>query len=109
MKAANRGKFVIDLRSSEVEPGNDWLRDAALHLPKDRVVVDATSKVLYDQTDVIGYASWGSNAKNRHRRFLWLHWLPGAIMTEHLSSTRRPFFKPPPDCITTDWQSPNLW
>ena len=107
--AANRGKFVIDLRSSGDEGGDAWLRSAAILLPKDRVVLDETSKVLYDQTDVIGYASWGSNDKNRHRRFTGFHWLPGAIMTEYVSTNGRTFTRPPPDWNISDWGSPKLW
>ena len=52
---------------------------------------------LYDQADVIGYAGWGSNDSNRHRRFLGFHWLPGAIMTEFVSTNGRTFATPPAD------------
>jgi uncharacterized protein (TIGR03790 family) len=105
--AANRGKFVIDLRSSGDEAGDNWLRDAAIRLPKERVVMDQSSNVLYDQTDVIGYAAWGSNDKNRHRRFLGFHWLPGAIMTEFVSTNARTFARPPENwTIGNDWKSP---
>lgn len=106
---ANRGKFVIDLKSSDDEKGNDWLRTAAIRLPKDRVVFDESTKVLYDQTDVIGFASWGSNDPNRHRRFVGFHWLPGAIMTEYVSSNGRTFARPPENWNISDWKSPKLW
>lgn len=109
LKAANRGKFVIDLRSSSDEAGNDWLRNAAIQLPKDRVIFDESSKVLYDQKEVIGYASWGSNDKNRHRRFVGFQWLPGAIVTEFVSSNGRTFERPPKDWNISDWKSPKLW
>ncbi|MDQ2946601.1 MAG: hypothetical protein M3Y27_11760 [Acidobacteriota bacterium] len=45
--ARNRGKFVIELHSADNEPGNDWLRTAALALAKDRVVLDESPKVLH--------------------------------------------------------------
>ena len=106
---ANRGKFVIDLKSSSDDEGNDWLRNAAILLPKDRVMVDASSKVLYDVSDVIGYAGWGSNDPNRHRRFLGFHWLPGAIMTEFVSTNGRTFAHPPDNWNISDWKSPKLW
>jgi uncharacterized protein (TIGR03790 family) len=93
--ARNRGKFVIDLRSSEVADGNSWLRTAALLLPKDRVVLEETDEVLYHQKDVIGFASWGSNDKNRHQRLVGFEWLPGAIMTEFVSTNGRTFKRPP--------------
>src|SRR6185436_2438546 len=68
VQAVNRGKFVIDLNADDKKPGNDWLRDAAKLLPPDRVVLEDSKKPLYDQRDVIGYASWGSNDPNRTRR-----------------------------------------
>ncbi len=107
--AANRGKIVIDLRSSSDQPGDNWLRTAALMLPKERVVFDESSKVLYNEKDVIGYAGWGSNDKNRHERFLHFQWLPGAIMTEYVSSNARTFERPPDNWNISDWQSPKLW
>lgn len=107
LQAANKGKFVIDERDSNDEGGDAWLQSAAVFLPKDRVILDSTTKVLYDLTDVIGYASWGSNDKNRHRRFLGFHWLPGAIVTEFVSTNGRTFRKPPDTWnLGTDWKNP---
>ncbi|HXP88765.1 MAG TPA: TIGR03790 family protein [Bryobacteraceae bacterium] len=108
-EAVNRGKFVIDTKSAFEITGDDWLRNAAILLPKERVVFDSSSTVLYGQTDVIGYASWGSNDTNRHRRFLGFKWLPGAIATEFVSSDARTFSKPPDDWELSDWGSPKLW
>ncbi len=109
LEAANRGKFVIDLKSSDDAEGNNWLRDAAIHLPADREIVDQSSKVLYGEKDVIGYAGWGSNDPNRNRRFLGFHWLPGAIMTEFVSTNARTFARPPEKWTISDWNSPQLW
>ena len=108
-QASNRGKFVIDLKASGDVSGDAWLRSAAALLPAGRVVFDATEKVLYDQTDVIGYASWGSNDPNRRRRFLGFKWLPGAIATEFVSTDARTFKKPPDDWNISDWGSEKLW
>ena len=93
--AENRGRFVLDLRDASDEEGNSWLRTAALLLPKDRVILDESTKVLTGQTDVIGFASWGSNDKNRTQRFLNFRWLPGAIMMEFVSTNGRTFRRPP--------------
>ena len=82
MKAENKGKFVIDAKFPIPEEGDNWLIAAAQKLPQDRVILDHSFAVLYEQKDVIGYASWGSNDTNHHRRFLGFKWLPGAIMTE---------------------------
>ncbi len=93
--ARNTGKFVIDARGDERTPGNQWLRTAALLLPKDRVVLNDSEAVLTNQKDVIGYASWGSNDKERNQRFLHFQWLPGAIATEFVSTDARTFSRPP--------------
>jgi len=109
LRAVNRGRFIIDLSSPDDHAGNNWLRTAAVLLPKDRVIVDDSPQVLYDQTDVIGYASWGSNDQHRHRRFVGFHWLPGAIMTEYVSTNGRTFERPPEDWNISNWQSRELW
>ena len=93
--ASNRGKFVIDLKASDSTQGNNWLREAAGSLPRGRVVLDESPIVLHDQTDVIAYASWGSNDPNRKQRHLGFKWLPGAIMTEYVSTNGRTFLHPP--------------
>lgn len=104
LTARNSGKFVIDLNGPEDVEGNDWLRNAAILLPKERVIMDATPDVLTNQSDVIGYASWGSNDKKRTKRFLHFQWLPGAIMTEYVSSNGRTFARPP-----ADWELGATW
>ena len=109
LHAANQGKFVIDMESPDAKEGNSWLRQAANLLPKDRVIFDSSEKVIYDQAGVIGYAGWGSNDHNRHRRFLGFHWLPGAIATEFVSTNARTFKRPPDSWNISDWKSEKLW
>src|SRR6185437_1311647 len=89
--------------------GDNWLRAAAARLPKDRVIFDDSTQVLYDQKDVIGYASWGSNDNNRHRRFVNFRWLPGAIVTEYVSTDGRTFARPPDNWNISNWNTKNLW
>ncbi|MEP7353075.1 MAG: TIGR03790 family protein [Acidobacteriota bacterium] len=101
--ARNQGKFVIDMKSKTNEEGNDWLRKAAQSLPADRVIFDESEMVLYDQTDVIGFASWGSNDPNRHERFVNFKWLPGSIATEFVSTNARTFERPPNDWTIAPW------
>ena len=103
LAAHNRGKFVLDLNSPKDDQGNNWLRNAAILLPKDRLVLDATTRVLYNQTDVIGYAAWGSNDDYRKQRWLHFQWLPGAIATEYVSTSARTFKRPPDDWTYTSW------
>jgi uncharacterized protein (TIGR03790 family) len=101
--AVNRGKVVLDLPTDQDTMGNDWLRDAAILLPKERVLVDESKEVLYNQKDVIGYASWGSNDAGRKQRMLGFQWLPGAIMTEYVSTNARTFERPPADWNLSTW------
>jgi uncharacterized protein (TIGR03790 family) len=84
--------------------GNDWLRTAATLLPKSRVVLDETTSPLYNQTDVIGYASWGTNDDHRTQRFLHFQWLPGAIAAEFVSTSARTFRRPP-----DNWSPSAAW
>jgi uncharacterized protein (TIGR03790 family) len=104
LAARNRGRFVIDLQSAKDEPGNDWLRTAAMLLPKPRVILDETTRPLYNQSAVIGYASWGSNDDHRTQRMLHFQWLPGAIAAEYVSTSARTFRRPPDSWVPgSDW------
>jgi uncharacterized protein (TIGR03790 family) len=107
--AHNTGKFIIDLRGDDDTPGNQWLQSAALLLPKDRVVVDTTAKVLDNIRDVIGYASWGSNDHDHKHRFLHNQWLPGAIATEFVSTDARTFRPPPAAWDLGGWGDQKSW
>lgn len=106
LDARNRGKFVIDLKGSDKTQGNRWLLQAAQQLPRDRVVLDVSSTVLSHETDVIAYASWGSNDPDRKSRHLEFHWLPGAIMTEYVSTNARTFARPPDNWNIGAWGDP---
>ena len=103
LMAHNRGKFVLDLSNGGNGEGNNWLRNAATLLPADRVVLDETTKPVYNQKDVIGYASWGSNDSQRNQRWLHFEWLPGAIATEFVSTGARTLKRPPDDWHYTSW------
>lgn len=109
LAARNAGKFVLDLRSKREESGDDWLRNAAVLLPQERIVLDESPTVLYGQKQVIGYAAWGSNDKNRKERHLRFEWLPGAIATEYVSTNGRTFAKPPTIWNIGTWQDRNTW
>jgi len=109
LAARNRGKFVIDLQSATNDPGNDWLRTAAMLLPGKRVVLDETLKPLYNQTEVIGYAGWGSNDDHRQQRHLHFLWLPGAIAAEFVSTSARTFKRPPDNWTYTTWADKQHW
>jgi uncharacterized protein (TIGR03790 family) len=109
LSARNRGMFVIDTSSPANGDGNNWLRAAALLLPAARVVLDDTPNVLYRQRNVIGYASWGSNDGGRKQRWLGFEWLPGAIVTEFVSTNARTLKPPPPDWNITTYTDREHW
>ncbi len=109
LAARNQGLFVFDLKSSDDAPGNNWLRTAALALPKERVVMDESERVLTGQKNVIGYAGWGSNDPNRHQRNLGFQWLPGAIVSEFVSSDGRTFTRPPANWTIGTWKDASGW
>lgn len=109
LAARNTGTFVIDLKWLDSTDGNQWLRAAAALLPKDRVVLDDSAKVLSNVPDVIGYASWGSNDPDRRRRLLGFKWLPGAIATEFVSFDGRTFRPPPSNWDIGTWSDKRSW
>ena len=110
MAAKNAGMLVLDARADNNTNGNAWLRSAAHALPPERVLLEDTAKVLYNQKNVIGYASWGSNDPDRHRRDLGFEFLPGAVTTEYVSTNARTFAKPADSWNIGSWNdAPSTW
>ena len=107
--AQNRGYVVLDLSSAKDIAGNNWLRTAAILIPKERLILEESPDVLYGQKQVIGYASWGSNDRRRDRRHLDFEWLPGAIATEYVSTNGRTFQRPPDDWSFGRWDERATW
>ncbi|MDZ4800365.1 MAG: TIGR03790 family protein [Bryobacteraceae bacterium] len=107
--AKNTGKFVLDGNDAGGD-GNEWLKDAAIRLPTARTVFDDGKAVLSGLGDVIGYASWGSNDGNHSRRRPGFRWLPGAIVTEYVSTDGRTFVRPPASwTVSKKWDKPSEW
>ena len=71
----------------------------------DRTTIDETTRVLYNQKDVIGYAGWGSNDDHRTERWLRFQWLPGAVAAEYVSTSARTFARPPETWKQTSWEN----
>jgi uncharacterized protein (TIGR03790 family) len=63
----------------------------------------------FNQKQVIGFASWGSNDKSRKKRLLGFEWLPGAIATEYVSTDARTFAKPPDSWTWGSWADKRTW
>jgi uncharacterized protein (TIGR03790 family) len=103
LAAKNNGRFAIDLREDNDTPGNQWLRTAALLLPRDRTTIEESANVLTGVDGVIGYASWGSNDRAHKQRYLHFKWLPGAIAIEFVSTDARTFRQPPDSWQIGTW------
>ncbi len=107
--ARNRGKVVIDVRADNNTDGNERLRQAAALIPKERLVLDDSAHVITGEKNVIAYAGWGSNDPDRTQRKLSFQWLPGAIVTEFVSTNARTFAKPPDAWKLGTWKDPTSW
>jgi len=102
--ARDSGAAVLDARGDTLESDGDlWLRKAARLLPRNRVHADFTGAVVSGVKGVIAYASWGSNDGNRKTRDTGMEYLPGAIVTEYVSTDGRTFMEPPPGWEITTW------
>lgn len=104
LQARNRGVVVLDGKSGDMDDGELWLRRTMNLLPRNRTVFDDTARVIENVGDVIGYASWGSNDTNHRKRTSGLHWLPGGIATEFVSTDARTFQEPPAGWRITSWK-----
>lgn len=112
LEARNRGLFVFDISPNTAEEGNARIRAAARALPQHRILLDREAAVLYQARGVIGYSGWGSNDKQRlrdQRRWPDFEFLPGAIVTEYVSTDGRSFQEPPSDWRPADWEERTLY
>ena len=96
------GRFVLDERAALVDSGGDaWMRTAAQRLRAqgfgERVVLDESTKVVTQQSKVLGYYSWGSNDPAIRLRHFDLEFVPGALAGMFVSTDARTFKEPPPN------------
>jgi len=96
---ARHGRFVLDQKApipaGGAPPGDGWLRESARRLKDFEVVLEQSSRVVTGETDVMGYASWGSNDPAITTRAPGFRWLPGAIASWFVSTSARTFTAPP--------------
>jgi len=109
LQARNVGRVVLDMRNGSDEKGEDWLRDTAIRLPAGRYFLEETAKVVEREKSVIGFASWGSNDPARRERVVGMEWLPGAIMTEYVSTNGRTLERPPEGWKLGTWADRAGW
>jgi uncharacterized protein (TIGR03790 family) len=104
-QARNRGVVVLDMKRSSLEDGDNWLSQAALFLPRGRALLEDSGTVVRGARGVIGYASWGSNDPNRKERDVGFEYLPGALVTEYVSTDGRTFEEPPAGWTIGSWSN----
>jgi uncharacterized protein (TIGR03790 family) len=104
----SRGTFVLDMRVGLLERANTWLETAADRLRalgmKDRVILDATSRVVTNEKDVLGYYSWGSNDSAIRQRDFGFTFAPGALAAMFVSTDGRTFTAPPDTWQIGTWE-----
>lgn len=103
-EARNRGMVVLDQRGGELDEGDLWLQRASNRLMKGRCLLDGTREVVLGARGVIGYASWGSNDRRHRQRDVGFEYLPGALVTEYVSTDGRTFAEPPPSWSLGEWK-----
>ncbi len=108
---ASHGRYVLDESWNDNSPGNVWLREAAVELkrvgiPESLIKLEPTNAFLNEETNVMGYASWGSNDHSNHSRFLRNNWANGALAAEFVSTDARTFERPPKNWTIGQWNDP---
>lgn len=108
---ATHGKIVLDQKATFIDRGGDaWLSATADALRErgagDRVVLEASEKVVSGVSDVLGYYSWGSNDPANRLRHLNLGFVPGSIAATFVSSDGRTFTEPLADWKIGSWDDP---
>ena len=102
------GVILLDGRLELVPSiGNRWLESAAETLGQidgwsARVQYDSSSTVLSDESNVLGYYSWGSNDRTAGARHLEHRFNPGALAGEFVSTDARTFVEPPEGWTVND-------
>lgn len=98
---SQQGRVLLDGRFELTQsPGNRWLVKASDTLNKlpgwsERVTLDITHKPLRDESEVLGYYSWGSNDRTLGTRHPNIRFAPGAVGGEFVSTDARTFQEPP--------------
>lgn len=105
------GRFLFDQRASVLpDPGNQWLQRAADVLGglglTDRITLETTSQTAANQTNLLGYYSWGSNDPAMTNRRNGLSFEPGALAGTYVSTDGRTFKEPPTTWTLGRWDNP---
>jgi len=108
VSATTAGRFVFDQRASWQAVGNNWLKTAADRLTErgmgDRVVLEATGRVVTGEKGVLGYYSWGSNDPAIRQRRFDFGFAPGALAAMFVSYDGRTFKEPPAAWQIGSWE-----
>jgi uncharacterized protein (TIGR03790 family) len=113
-KPSREGRFVLDQRASILpEPGNQWLQRAADVLGglglADRLLLETTGQVAKNQSNVLGYYSWGSNDPAMTDRRNNFTFEPGALAATYVSTDGRTFREPAATWTHGRWEEPKTF
>jgi uncharacterized protein (TIGR03790 family) len=111
---SREGRFVLDQRASILpEPGNQWLQRAAEVLGglglADRLLLETTGQVAKNQSNVLGYYSWGSNDPAMTDRRNNFTFEPGALAGTYVSTDGRTFREPAATWTHGRWNNPGTF
>lgn len=103
------GRIALDDKfSPAAEAGSRWLERTAEVLQTlgfgDRVLLDSTARVVANESNLLGYYSWGSNDPALKGRHLSLGFLPGALAASFVSTDGRTFKEPPANWTIGRWE-----
>ena len=98
LEPASHGRILLDQKADPRSPADRWLGDAAAAVAAadpDRVLLDATTRGVTGEQELLGYYSWGSSDPALRKRDLALEFAPGAIGGSYVGTSARTFTEPP--------------
>ena len=98
LEPATHGQILLDQKADPRSPADRWLGEAAGAVAAtnpDRVMLEATTRGVTGEEELIGYYSWGSSDPALRRRDLALGFVPGAIGGSYVGTGARTFTEPP--------------
>lgn len=103
----SEGQILLDQKADPRSPADRWLGEAAAVIAStnhDRVLLEATTRGVTNESDVLGYYSWGSSDPALLRRNLEIDFVDGAIGGSYVGTSARTFTAPPKEWEVGLWR-----